>query len=104
MACYRAGMDGVVLAVRLTPKAARDAVDGVGRLADGSEVALVRVRALPVKGAANAALIGLLAKDLKIPRRSVSIVGGAGTRIKRIRIAGDPDSLSKRIDQWPKRS
>jgi len=104
MACYSCASDGLVLAVRLTPKAARDAVDGVGRLADGSEVALARVRALPAKGAANAALIDLLAKALKIPKRSVKIVGGAGARVKRIRIAGDTGSLSEKIDQWPRLS
>lgn len=104
MACYRADPEGLVLAVRLTPKAARDALDGVGRLADGSEVALVRVRALPAKGAANAALIDVLVKALKMPKRSVSVVGGGGARIKRVRIAGDTGSLSEKIDQWPRLS
>jgi uncharacterized protein YggU (UPF0235/DUF167 family) len=101
MACYRAVPDGVIVAVRLTPKAARESLDGVGRLADGSEVAMARVRALPAKGAANGALVTLLAKALKVSRQSVTIVGGAGARLKRVRIVGDPGSLSGKIEQWP---
>jgi len=102
MTCYSAGPDGVVLAVRLTPKAAQDVLDGVGSLADGSQAAMARVRALPVKGAANAALVVLLAKALKIPKRSITIVGGAGGRLKRVRIAGDGGTLAAKIEQWPK--
>lgn len=102
MACFRVASDGLVLTVRLTPKAAADAVDGVGRLAGGVEAALARVRAVPAKGAANAAMIAVLAKALKIPKRSVTVVGGAGGRLKRVRIAGDAGSLAREIEQWPK--
>lgn len=104
MPCYRVVADGVVVAVRLTPKAAKDSVDGISRLADGSEVAVARVRALPARGAANRALVDLLAEALKIPRRSVTIVGGAGARLKRVRVAGDAGSLSGKIEQWQKLS
>ena len=47
MACFRAEGGGIVLSVRLTPKSSRDAVEGGGRLSDGTEVALARVRGLP---------------------------------------------------------
>ena len=63
--CYRIEPGGVLLAVRLTPRAARDAVDGTGALSDGRPVALVRVRALPSEGAANAALVAVIAKRLR---------------------------------------
>jgi len=104
MACYRALPDGVAIAIRLTPKAAQDSLDGVGSLADGSQAAMARVRALPVKGAANAALVALLAKALKIPKGSIAIVSGAGGRLKRVRIAGDGRMLAAKIEQWPKLS
>ena len=94
--------DGVRLNVRLTPKSASDAVDGVGRLADGSQVAMVRVRALPAKGAANAALVAVLARTLKVPKQSVTIVGGGNSRVKRIQVAGDVGALSGTIERWPK--
>jgi uncharacterized protein len=102
MGCYKVGPDGVVLAVRVTPKAAEDAVDGVGRLADGTDVVMARVRAPPAKGAANAALVVVLAKALKLPKRSVTVVSGGGSRLKRVLIAGNVDSLPTVIEQWPK--
>jgi uncharacterized protein len=96
--------DGVVITVRLTPRAARDSLDGVGPIADGSKAAIARVRALPVEGAANEALVEVLARALKVPKRSVRIVGGAGGRLKRVHVAGDAASLAGAIEQWPRLS
>jgi uncharacterized protein len=84
---------GITLSVRLTPKGGRDAVDGVERLADGHEVLKARVRAAPSDGEANAALIALLAKTLKVAPRQVSLAAGATSRIKRVRIEGDTAAL-----------
>ena len=88
------GADGVVVAVRLTPKAGRDGIDGVETLADGRAVLKVRVRALPMEGAANAALCRVLAKALRVPPGRVEIAGGATSRIKRVKIAGDAAALA----------
>jgi uncharacterized protein YggU (UPF0235/DUF167 family) len=66
------------LTVRVTPRASRDAVDGltaVGQLA-------VRVAAPPADGAANAAVTRLLARALGLPARDVVLVRGATSRIK----------------------
>ena len=71
MACYRVEPGAIVLTVRLTPKADRDAIDGIGVLADGRAVAQVRVRALPEDGAANAALVALIAKTFGRPKSAV---------------------------------
>lgn len=49
---------------------------------------LVRLAAAPVDGAANAELIGLLARALGIPKRDVTIVGGDRSRSKRVRVEG----------------
>ena len=49
---------------------------------------LVRLSAPPVEGAANEALIALLARTLAIPRRSISIASGEKSRDKRIAIEG----------------
>jgi len=82
-------------AVRLTPRGGRDAVDGVddeGRLA-------VRVSAPPVDGAANDALVRLLATVLGVPRSGVAIESGATARVKRLRVDDvAPDALIRR---WP---
>jgi uncharacterized protein (TIGR00251 family) len=93
----------IVVGVRLTPKADRDAVEGVGALSDGRAVAHVRVRALPDRGAANAALIALMARTFRRPKSAVNIVAGTSQRLKQVRIAGEPAALAKIVESWPRR-
>jgi uncharacterized protein (TIGR00251 family) len=100
VACYRVEADAIVVAVRLTPKADRDAVDGVKALADGREVIGARVRAVPDHGAANAALIKLMAKTFRRPKSSVAIVAGTTQRLKQVRIVGNPDALVAVVRGW----
>lgn len=62
----------------------------------------VRVAAPPVEGAANAALIAFLAKVLGVPRSSLTLVSGAGARLKLIDIADcDALSLARRLGTPP---
>ena len=68
---------GVALAVRLTPKGGRDAIDGIELLADGRAVLKARVRAAPAEGEANDALVRLIAKTMGVPPRDVVLVAGA---------------------------
>ncbi len=69
--------------VRVTPRASREAIAGVH---DGAlKVALT---APPVEGAANAALIALLAKALGVPKRAVRIASGETGRVKRVEVEG----------------
>jgi uncharacterized protein (TIGR00251 family) len=91
--------DGLRLSVRLTPKGGRDAIEGVGTLADGRNVLQARVRAAPSEGGANAALIGLLAKTLGVAARDVRLEAGAGARLKRIKVDGDGAALAARLDR-----
>jgi len=91
--------DGLVVAVRLTPKGGRDAIDGAEQLADGSRVLKVRVRAAPNEGAANAALIKLIAAALDTAPRNVSLATGATARVKRIKIAGDGAVLAAMLEK-----
>jgi uncharacterized protein (TIGR00251 family) len=71
------------LDIRVIPRAGRS---GFAGLRDGA--LLVKLAAAPVDGAANAALIDLLAASLRIPKRDIVIVSGERSRTKRIRIAG----------------
>jgi uncharacterized protein (TIGR00251 family) len=81
--------DGVVLSVRVIPRAATSRVDGVR-----AGALLVRLQAAPVDGAANDALIGVLAEALGVPKRRVTIVSGARGREKRVHVRGvDVDAV-----------
>ena len=84
----------VRFAVRLTPRAAADHVDGV---IDG--VLRVRVGAPAVEGAANNALVKLLSDELGVARRDVRIVAGASSRQKLVVVDHlDADTI---VARWP---
>ncbi len=87
---------GVVVAVRLTPKAARNAVEGVEDFG-GKAVLKARVQALPEGGRANTALEVLIAKWLGVPRSTVEVVRGGKSRVKQVAIAGNGIALSALI-------
>jgi len=79
--------------VRVIPRASRDEIAGW----QGEELR-VRLRAPPVDGAANEALLRLLATRLGIPVASIELVTGAASRHKRLRIAGlNEMELRKRL-------
>src|SRR5579863_10108142 len=88
--------DGVRVAVRLTPRARADRIEGISCLADGVAVLRVSVRAPPVDGRANDALVQLLATQWGLQRRDLAIVGGLKSRTKIVRIAGEPAGLLNR--------
>ena len=79
------------MAVRLTPGASVDRIDGWDADADGRPVLKVRVRARPVEGAAKAALILLISKSLGVSRSSVSLARGGQSRLKMIAVEGLED-------------
>ena len=84
------------LAVRLTPRGGRSAVDGWAADPKGRPYLKVRVAAPPVEGAANAALLVFLAKTLGLPKSALAIASGAGARLKLIDIEGcDPLTLTR---------
>jgi uncharacterized protein len=85
--------DGVVINVRLTPRGGRDAIEGTERRADGRSVFKARVRAVPSEGAANDALCRLIADSLGVAARNVTVAGGATSRVKRVRVIGEPAAL-----------
>jgi uncharacterized protein len=88
------GADGAVrLAIRVVPRAGRNALDGV------TEAGALRVRltAPPVEGAANAALIAFLADALGVPKRSITLVRGERGRDKVIEIAAPIAIIRERL-------
>jgi uncharacterized protein (TIGR00251 family) len=93
----REAADGVRVAVRLSPRARADRLDGVERLADGTPVLKVSVAAPPADGRANDALLQLLAREWRLPRRDLALVGGLKSRAKLVRVAGDGAALLRRL-------
>ncbi|MGB0084479.1 MAG: DUF167 family protein [Rhodomicrobiaceae bacterium] len=89
--------EGIVIAVRLTPKSGVDAILGIEPTADGGLVLKVRVTAAPEKGKANACLIALLAKWLAVPKTECGMVSGDKSRLKQVLIRGDADALMERL-------
>jgi len=84
----------VRFAVRLTPRSSSNRVDGV---IDG--VLRLRVTAPAVEGAANTALLQLLAEELGVARRDVRIIAGATSRQKLVVVdGGDPEAI---VARWP---
>jgi uncharacterized protein (TIGR00251 family) len=71
------------LSLRVSPGARRTEV--VGRYGAGWKV---RVAAPPEDGRANAAVCGLLAEALELPRAAVNVVSGHGSRDKLVDVAG----------------
>lgn len=99
---FRERDDGVELFVRLTPRASRDAIEGVEDMSDGRSHLAARVRAVPEKGEANAALEKLLAATLGVPKKSVSVVAGSTSRLKSVRILGDGPEIGRMLAALPR--
>ena len=86
------------LFVRLQPGASADRIEGWETDPDGRAVLKVRVRARPVDGQANAALVRLVAEALGLPRSGVDLARGAQSRLKRLTVAGlDEAELRRRL-------
>jgi uncharacterized protein YggU (UPF0235/DUF167 family) len=76
------------LTVKVTPRGGRDAVEGWSVDAAGRPVLKLRVAAAAADGAANAAVVALLAAALGRPKSAVTIVRGASARVKQIEVEG----------------
>ena len=84
-----------MVAIRVTPRSSHDAIEGV----DDSGELRVRVTSPPADGAANAAVAKLLAKELRVPKGALSVVSGATSRHKRLRIEGLEAGVLR--ERWP---
>lgn len=75
--------NGVVLEVRVQPRASRDEI--AGELGGAMKI---RLQAPAVENRANEALVDYLARLLKTPKSAVRILGGERNRTKRVEIRG----------------
>jgi uncharacterized protein (TIGR00251 family) len=85
---------GATFAVKIHPRARKDAI--TGELEDALKLSL---KAPPVEGRANEACIEFLANLLKVPRSSVTIASGQCSHNKVIRVRGvSADEVQKRLE------
>jgi hypothetical protein len=84
--------DGVRIAVRLTPRARAERIEGIA-----AGALKVSVTAPPVDNQANQALLRFLARAWRLPGRDLSIAVGARSRNKIVHIAGEPVALMARL-------
>jgi uncharacterized protein (TIGR00251 family) len=75
--------DGVAFAVKVHPRAKKNAI--TGEIGDALKLSLTTP---PVEGRANQACIEFFAKLLKVSRSSVTIASGQTSRNKVIRVSG----------------
>ena len=89
--------DGLRVAIRLSPRAKSDRLLGIIATAEGGRTVKASVTAPAQDGRANEALLQLLARAWRLPRRDLSIVVGAASRCKIVRVAGEPRQLIARL-------
>jgi uncharacterized protein YggU (UPF0235/DUF167 family) len=92
--CYSPHSEGLMVEIRLTPRADRDAVDGIGRDCGGAAFLAVRVTAAPSEGAANAALVALLSRRWRLPKSAFALVRGESARVKRLSVTAPAARLA----------
>ncbi len=101
MSFFRSVADGLILTVRVTPKASRAAVQGTMETPDGL-APKDAVTAPADKGKANAAVAELLAKAFHVSKRNVVLTSGETSRRKVLHVLGDPKILTATAQQWMK--
>ncbi|CCD90035.1 conserved hypothetical protein [Bradyrhizobium sp. ORS 285] len=94
---WRPAAGGLTVALRVTPRGGRDAIDGVETLSDGRSVLKVRVRAIADGGEANRAVTELLAKAIGVTKKAVRITSGTTARLKQVAIDGDASKLDQAL-------
>ena len=86
-----------MLAVRVSPRSARPGIGDWRTGADGREELEIRVAEAPADGAANEAVVSLLAKALGVSRSQVAIISGHTARHKRVEVPFDIAEVRRRL-------
>ena len=89
---YRWQGDTLLLFCHLQPKAAREEFAGIH-----GERLKIRIKAPPVDGKANTALVQFLAKQFAVPKSRVQIQNGDSSRQKTVAIT-DPGQLPDELE------
>jgi uncharacterized protein len=88
-----------VLAIRVTPRSSKPGIRGWRAGADGREELEIHVAQAPADGAANDAVVRLIAKALGVSRSEVSILSGETSRHKRFATPCDAQDARRRLSR-----
>lgn len=88
--------DGLRVAIRLTPRARVERLLAVAATPAG-RVLKASVTAPAEGGRANEAMLQLLARSWRLPRRDFTIIAGSRSRDKAVQVSGDPQQLIDKI-------
>ena len=94
--------DGIHVAVHLTPKASKAAIGDMATDADSKSILKARVTAAPDQSKANAPLCKLLAKEWGLAPSRSSVVSGATSRHKTVRIDDAGADILRDLKIWVK--
>jgi uncharacterized protein YggU (UPF0235/DUF167 family) len=86
--------------IRVTPRAGAARIDGLQDDPQGNVRLRVAVVEAADAGRANAAVLALLARTWRLPKRALSVTAGAADRRKTISIAGNGKILMDRLLKW----
>ena len=95
---WRRDGEAVLLDLKVIPNARAEAIEGVVLDADGRPRLQLRIKAPPVDGKANKAVLGLLAKRLGCARTALTIAAGVSARLKRVRWEQPPEDATARLE------
>jgi uncharacterized protein len=90
---WRRVAGGLEIALRVTPKSRMDQMTGLHGASNGPLSLALKFCALPDKGAANKAVIDLLAKALGVPKSCISLLSGSTKRNKTVLVRGEPQQI-----------
>jgi uncharacterized protein len=94
--CLSSNKEGFLLKLYVQPGAGKTEVCGLKDVGDGELRLKVKVRERAQDGAANEAVIALIASTLGLPKSSISLTAGAAARLKTIQLPGN-QGLVKRL-------
>lgn len=92
--------DGVRVTLRVAPGARREGIGDLVPTVDGGVALKVSVTAVAEDGRANEAVLRLLARTWKLPRRALTLVMGAADRTKVVHIAGGGEDVARCLETW----
>jgi uncharacterized protein YggU (UPF0235/DUF167 family) len=87
------------LTLKVTPRGSANKIQSLENDLFGDTILKVMVTAIPDKGEANEAVIELLSKELRLPKRAFMIVAGKTARIKVVTIDAAAENVWKKLEE-----